>query len=194
MSPNHVQLSALRTPRRQPWVRFEKLGISKNTDEWQNEGVTPAIDLLRELGIAFHVLEYDRDPNHQSFGDEAAEALGLDRESVFKTLMVTLDDGSTAVGVVPVGARLDLKAIAAAARSKKAVMTDPVEAERRSGYVVGGISPFGQKRAMPTFVDEWATALEAVHCSGGRRGLEISVAPSAFTEVLNATFAPIAAW
>jgi len=156
--------------------------------------MTPAIDLLRDLGIAHTVMEYDHDPTHPSFGDEAVEALGLDRESVFKTLMVTLDDGTTAVGVVPVGAKLDLKAIAAAAGAKRATMTDPAEAQRRTGYVVGGISPFGQKRSAPTFVDEWATALDAVHCSGGRRGLEISVPPSAFAEVLDATFAPIAAW
>jgi len=156
--------------------------------------VTPAIDLLRRLGVVHTVTEYNHDPAHPSFGEEATEALGVEAESVFKTLMVTLDDGTSAVGVVPVAARLDLKAIAAAAGSKKAVMTEPAEAERRSGYVVGGISPFGQKRPAPTFVDEWATTLEMMHCSGGRRGLEISVAPSAFADVLGATFAPIAAW
>ena len=73
-------------------------------------------------------------------------------------------------------------------------MTDPAEAERRTGYVVGGISPFGQKRPAPTFVDEWATALDVVHCSGGRRGLEVAVAPAAFTTALDATFVSIAAW
>lgn len=156
--------------------------------------MTPAIDLLRRLRIEHTIEEYDHDPDHPSYGDEAAEALGLDPDSVFKTLLVTLDDGSHAVAVVPVGARLDLKAIAAAAGAKKAAMTDPAVAERRTGYVVGGISPFGQKRVLPTFVDEWATALDVIHCSGGRRGLEIGVAPDAFVDALGAEFAPIAAW
>ena len=156
--------------------------------------MTPAIELLRELGIAHSIEENEHDPEHPSYGDEAAEALGVEPDSVFKTLLVTFDDGSHAVGIVPVGARLDLKAIAAAAGAKKAVMTDPAVAERRTGYVVGGISPFGQKRPSPTFVDEWASALEVVHCSGGRRGLEVGVAPSAFVDALDATFAPIAVW
>ncbi|MEQ8840756.1 MAG: Cys-tRNA(Pro) deacylase [Acidimicrobiales bacterium] len=156
--------------------------------------MTPAIEMLRELGIAHTIAAYDHDPARGSYGDEAVEALGLDPESVFKTLMVTLDDGSFAIGVVPVGAQLDLKAIAAAAGAKKAVMTDSAEAQRRSGYVLGGISPFGQKRPARTFVDEWAGALAIVHCSGGRRGLEIGVAPSAFVDALGATFAAIAAW
>ena len=160
----------------------------------QNERVTPAVDLLRSLGIPHEVLTYHHDPDHPSYGAEAAEALGVVPESVFKTLLVTLDDGTVAVGVVPVAASLDLKAIAAAAGAKRARMTDPVEAERRTGYVVGGISPFGQKRPAPTFVDEWATALDVVHCSGGRRGVEVAVAPEAFTTALAATFAPIAAW
>lgn len=156
--------------------------------------MTPAIELLRRLGIGHSIEEYDHDPDHPSYGDEVVEMLGLEPDAVFKTLMVTLDDGSHAIGVVPVGARLDLKAIAAAAGAKNATMTDPAVAERRSGYVVGGISPFGQKHVLPTFVDEWATALEIVHCSGGRRGLEVGVAPAAFTEALDATFAPIASW
>jgi len=156
--------------------------------------MTPAIELLRALGIAHTIEEYDHDPDHPSYGDEVIEVLGLDPDSVFKTLMVALDDGSHAIGVVPVAARLDLKAIAAAAGAKRATMADPEVAERRSGYVVGGISPFGQKRPCPTFVDEWATALEVVHCSGGRRGLEVGVAPAAFVEALDATFSPIASW
>ncbi len=156
--------------------------------------MTPAIELLRRLGIAHEVVQYDHDPGHPSFGQEAVDALGVDADSVFKTLMVTLDDGRNAIGVVPVTCTLDLKAIAAAAGAKKATMTDPAEAERRSGYVVGGISPFGQKQQLATFVDEWATALDDVHCSGGRRGLEVVVAPDAFVTALDATFSPIAVW
>jgi Cys-tRNA(Pro)/Cys-tRNA(Cys) deacylase len=156
--------------------------------------VTPAILLLRSLDIDHEVIEYEHDPAHPSYGDEAAEALGVDPTSIFKTLLVNLDDGSTAVGIVPVTCTLDLKAIAVAAGAKRAHMTDQREAERRTGYVVGGISPFGQKQPSPTFVDEWATAFDLVHCSGGRRGLEIAVPPAAFVEALGATFAPIASW
>ena len=156
--------------------------------------MTPAIELLRRLDVAHEVVEYDHDPDRRSYGEEAAAALGVDPDTVFKTLLVTLDDGSTAVGVVPVTATLDLKAIARAAGAKRATMTDPAGAERRTGYVVGGISPFGQKHTSPTFVDEWATALDTMHCSGGRRGLELAVAPRVFTEVLGAVFAPIATW
>ena len=161
--------------------------------------MTPAVELLRSLGIEHEIVHYDHDPDHPSFGEEAVEALGIEADAAFKTLMVTLDDGHGvnerhAIGVVPVACTLDLKAIAAAAGAKKARMTDPAEAERRSGYVVGGISPFGQKQVVPTFVDEWATALDRVYCSGGRRGLEIVVAAEAFEVALGATFPAIAVW
>jgi len=156
--------------------------------------VTPAIELLRSLGIDHQISEYEHDPNHPSYGDEAAEALGVEPNTVFKTLMVSLDDGRHAVAVVPVSCTLDLKAIAAAANAKKARLTEAATAERLSGYVVGGISAFGQKRPGAVFVDEWATALDLMHCSGGRRGLEIGVSPQAFVEALGATFAAIASW
>ncbi len=153
--------------------------------------MTPAVELLRSLGIEHRIVEYDHDPNHPSFGDEVVERLGVDAEQVFKTLMVTLDDGSHAIGVIPVNTRLDLKAIAAAAGLKKATMTDPAEAERCSGYVVGGISPFGQKRVVPTFVDEWALAADEIYCSAGRRGVEIVIAPDVFGEALGAVYVAI---
>ncbi len=156
--------------------------------------MTPAVELLRQLGIDHEIVQYDHDPDHPSFGDEAVEALGIEADQAFKTLMVTLDDGRHAIGVVPVSCTLDLKAIAAAAGAKKARMTDPAEAERRSGYVLGGISPFGQKQVVATFVDEWATAHDRIYCSGGRRGLEVVVGADAFVDALDATFAPIAAW
>ena len=160
----------------------------------QHRGMTPAVELLRSLGIEHEIVQYDHDPNHPSFGEEAVEALGIDTDAAFKTLMVTLDDGRQVIGVVPVACTLDLKAIAAAAGAKKARMTDPAEAERRSGYVVGGISPFGQKQVLPTFVDEWATALDRVYCSGGRRGLEVIVDADAFRVALDAMFTAIAVW
>ncbi|MGB1506017.1 MAG: Cys-tRNA(Pro) deacylase [Acidimicrobiales bacterium] len=153
--------------------------------------MTPAVELLRSLGIDHRIVEYEHDPSHRSFGEEAVEALGVDPDHVFKTLMVTLDDGTHAIGVIPVTTRLDLKAIAAAAGSKRATMTDPTQAERRSGYVVGGISPFGQRQMSATFVDESARGHDEIYCSAGRRGVEIVVAPEAFEHALDATFAPI---
>ncbi len=156
--------------------------------------MTPAIELLKELGIPHRIIEYEHDTSAASYGDEAVAATGVEADSVFKTLVVTLDDGSMAVGVVPVSAQLDLKAIAVAAGSKRARMADPSTAERRTGYVAGGISPFGQKLPLPVFVDEWATALDLVYCSGGRRGLEIAVSPDAFTIAIGAKFVPIASW
>lgn len=156
--------------------------------------MTPAIEMLRAAGVDHEVFDYEHDPTHPSYAEEAVEALGVDPESVFKTLMVEFEDASFAIGVVPVQAMLDVKAIARAAGHKRATMAPPGVAERRSGYVVGGISPFGQKRPVPTFVDEWATTLDLLYCSAGRRGLEVAVAPSALVDVLDATFAPIAGW
>lgn len=156
--------------------------------------MTPAIEQLVAAGIEHEVLTYEHDPHAESYGLEAARALGLDPATVFKTLVVTDPGGALAVGVVPVAARLDLKAMAAAVGAKRVELADPTVASRRTGYVVGGISPFGHKHPSPTVVDEWATVCERVHVSGGRRGLEVAVAPEAFVTLLAATFAPIAAW
>ena len=156
--------------------------------------MTPAIELLKSLGIEHRVVEYDHDTHSGSYGEEAAAALGLDTTTVFKTLLATADEALVVVGVVPVAARLDLKAIAAATGGKRARMTESSDAGRRTGYVVGGISPFGQRQRLTTVVDEWATALDEMHVSAGRRGLEVAVAPAAFTTALDAAFAPIAAW
>ena len=121
----------------------------------QSQG-TPATVALTKAKIEFSTHSYDHDPAARSYGLEAAEALGLAPEQVFKTLLVEID-GKLTVGVVPVDKQLDLKAIAAAAGGKKAVMADPAAAERTTGYVVGGIRPIGQKRALPTVVDSTAT-------------------------------------
>ena len=128
---------------------------------------------------------------------EAAEALGLDPEQVLKTLLVSVDPAPGAgraalvVGIVPVSAQLDLKAVAAAVHGKKAVMAAPADAERATGYVVGGISPVGQKRTHPTVLDESALGFEKVYVSGGRRGLDLGVSPGDLIKVTNATVAPI---
>jgi Cys-tRNA(Pro)/Cys-tRNA(Cys) deacylase len=156
----------------------------------QSQG-TPATVALTKAKVEFTTHAYEHDPAAKSYGLEAAEALGLAPEQVFKTLLVEVD-GKLTVGVVPVGKQLDLKAIAAAAGGKKAVMADPAAAERSTGYVVGGISPIGQKRALPTVVDSTATDHPTVYVSGGRRGLDVGLSPAALITVTRARTAAIA--
>jgi Cys-tRNA(Pro)/Cys-tRNA(Cys) deacylase len=146
---------------------------------------------LLRAGVAHQVHRYEHDPAVASYGLEAAEALGLDGSQVFKTL-VTDAGGRLVVAVVPIEALLDLKALAAAMGAKSAEMADPSAAERATGYVVGGISPVGQKRRLPTVVDESAAAWETVFVSGGRRGLEIELAPRDLLAVTQGRLAPIA--
>ena len=153
-------------------------------------GGTPATVALTRAGVGFTSHPYDHDPAAESFGLEAARALGVDPGRVFKTLFVSAD-GRLAVGVVPVSGQLDLKAVAAALGAKKAVMAEPAVAERASGYVVGGISPVGQRRPHPTVVDESALAFETVFVSGGRRGLDLELAPADLLRVTSATTARI---
>ena len=156
--------------------------------------MTPAVDAAAAAGIEVGVHPYDHDPSHPSYGMEAAEALGVDPEEVFKTLVVELADGRLALAVVPVETTLDVKAVAAALGAKKAVMADPQRAERVTGYVVGGISPVGTKTALPTVVEETALALDLLYCSGGRRGLDISLRPADLVSLTGAVAAPIARW
>jgi Cys-tRNA(Pro)/Cys-tRNA(Cys) deacylase len=156
----------------------------------QSQG-TPATVALTKAKVEFTTHAYEHDPAAKSYGLEAAEALGLAPEQVFKTLLVEVD-GKLAVGVVPVAKQLDLKAIAAAAGGKKAVMADPAAAERTTGYVVGGISPIGQKRALPTVVDSTATDRPTIYVSGGRRGLDIGLSPSDLIAMTKARTAAIA--
>lgn len=139
-------------------------------------GGTPATVALTAAGIAFTVHAYDHDPAAPSYGLEAAEVLGLPPEQVFKTLLADVD-GELVVAVVPVAGKLDLKALAAAVGGKKAAMADPHVAERTTGYVVGGISPLGQKKRLRTVVDETAVLFDTVYVSGGRRGLDLGLAP-----------------
>ena len=155
---------------------------------------TPATVFLADHAIAYEPCAYDHDPSAQSFGFEAAEKLGLDPDVVFKTLMAQLDDerGRLVVAIVPVAFQLDLKALARAAGAKRAKMAPITDAERSSGYVIGGISPFGQKRRLPTFVDETAEICDTMYVSGGQRGLDIGLAPSDLIAALNAVVAPLA--
>jgi len=143
--------------------------------------------------VPFELHEYAHDPRAASFGLEAAEALGIDPDRVLKTLLADLD-GALAVGIVPVTGRLDLKALARALGGSRAAMAEVGRAERATGYVAGGISPFGQKRAHPTAVDETVELWETVYVSAGRRGLDVEIAPADLVEVTGATVGDISRW
>lgn len=153
--------------------------------------MTPAIKQLEKNGIDHEVVSYDHDPAAQSYGLEAAEALGLDPSEVFKTLMAKLDGGQLVVAVIPVDSLLNLKSLAKAAGAKKAAMADPGEAERVTGYVVGGISPLGQRKRHRTFVDVSAADRPTINVSAGRRGLEVRLAPHDLVAQTSATLAPL---
>jgi len=156
--------------------------------------VTPAVVQLEAAGVPYRLHTYDHDPATESYGLEAARALDLPSDQVFKTLVARLDDtrGTLAVAVIPVDQMLDLKALARLAGVKRAAMADPAAAERSSGYVRGGISPFGQRRPLATYLDDYATVLDELYVSGGRRGVDISLAPDDFIRVLGAITGPLA--
>jgi len=147
---------------------------------------TRAIEAASRAGIAFTVQEYEHDPRAEAYGLEAVEKLGLDPACVFKTLIVDVD-GTLTVAVVPVETQLDLRAL-----GKRARMADPAAAERATGYVTGGISPLGQRRSLPTVVDESALGFEAIHVSAGRRGLELELAPADLIAITQAAVRVIA--
>ena len=151
---------------------------------------TPATAALAAAGVPFVLHPYTHDPSAPSYGAEAAEALGIDPSRVFKTLMVDVE-GRLAVGIVPVSGSLDLKAMASALGAKKAAMADPAAAQRRTGYVLGGISPIGQRQPSPTVLDSTALGLDTILVSGGRRGLDIELAPADLARLTNAITAPI---
>lgn len=154
--------------------------------------VTPAIRALHGAGVPFSVHEYVHEPTATSFGREAAALLELEPDQVFKTLVV-IADGAPAVGIVPVSCMLSLKAVGAALGGRKRVaMCDPVVVRRLTGYVLGGISPFGQRTLLATVVDETCELHDTIYVSGGRRGLELGVAPADLLRVLGARTANIA--
>ncbi|WP_029069361.1 Cys-tRNA(Pro) deacylase [Jonesia quinghaiensis] len=155
-------------------------------------GGTPAVAALNAAGISHTVHPYEHDPRtNLGYGLEAAHAIGVDPAHVFKTLMVSVD-GKLCVGIVPVNCTLDLKAFAAALGGKKATMADMGSAQRATGYVVGGISPIGQKTLHPTVLDESALTVETVYVSGGRRGLDVGLSPTDLLAVTSGTTAAIA--
>ena len=153
-------------------------------------GGTPATVALTRAGVPFTLHPYEHDPRAESFGMEAAEALGVPAERVFKTLLAEAD-GRLVVGIVPVTGQLDLKALARAVGASKATKADPVAAQRSTGYVVGGISPVGQKRSLATVLDDSALTHPTVFVSGGRRGLDLELTPADLVRATDASTAPI---
>jgi Cys-tRNA(Pro)/Cys-tRNA(Cys) deacylase len=154
--------------------------------------VTPAVVALEDAGIEHAIHEYERGDDLHGFGREAADALGLDHDQVFKTLVVVADD-ELVVAVIPVSCQLSMKRVASAVGAKRATMCDPAVAERSSGYIVGGISPIGQRRPLRTVVDETAELFDTMYVSGGRRGMDIGLAPTDLIALLDAVVAPITA-
>ncbi len=153
-------------------------------------GGTPATVVLTRAGVAHTLHPYAHGPGTASYGEEAAAALGLPAERIFKTLLADLG-GELVVAVVPVARQLDLKALAAALGAKKAVMADPAAATRSTGYVLGGISPLGQRTPLRTVVDISATGFPTVHVSAGRRGLQVELAPEDLVRLTRAVVAPV---
>lgn len=155
--------------------------------------MTPAINLAKKAKIFHLIHEYQHDSNAISFGMEAVEKLNLAPEKVFKTLVVSLDNKSLAVAVLPVAEKLSMKLIAKAAGAKKAEMANPLDVQRATGYVLGGVSPLGQKKRLTTIIDSTAQNQQTIFVSAGRRGLEIELAPNDLIKLLTAKFAAICA-
>jgi Cys-tRNA(Pro)/Cys-tRNA(Cys) deacylase len=152
--------------------------------------LTPATKALDSAGIPYQAVEYEIAANEGGYGAAVVDALGLDPDAVGKTLVAELD-GHAVIAVVPVSRSLDLKALARAGSSKRAVMAEPAVAERLTGYVVGGIAPLGHRKRLSVFVDELLLGGDAVHVSAGRRGLELTLSPVDLVRVTAATVAPI---
>ncbi|MEU3222863.1 Cys-tRNA(Pro) deacylase [Streptomyces sp. NPDC006976] len=165
--------------------------MAKKQKKQSQSGGTPATVALTAAGTPFTVHAYEHDPASPSYGEEAAEALGVSPDRVFKTLVADVD-GHLTVAVVPVAGSLDLKALASAAGGKRATMADPAAAERTTGYVRGGISPLGQRKRLPTVLDASARAHATICVSAGRRGLEVELSPEDLATLTGAVFAPVA--
>ena len=153
--------------------------------------MTPATRMLDKSGTHYTLHRYEHDPQAASYGGEAADKLGLDAGQVFKTLLACTDSSELLVAVVPVNGQLDLKLLARAAQAKKVSMADPAAAQRSTGYLLGGISPLGQKKALRTFIDDSARHWPQIYISAGRRGLEVALSPADLAQQTRACFAPI---
>lgn len=150
--------------------------------------MTPAINALQKAKVNFKIHEYHHDPAAEPYGLEAAEKLGVEASRVFKTLVVLLDGKDYAVGVLPVSSMLSMKHIAKAAGAKKAVMANKVDVERITGYVLGGVSPLGQKKRLKTYIDASAQTQKSIFISAGKRGLEVELSALDLKHQLNAQF------
>ncbi len=155
--------------------------------------MTPAIKLAEKQNVKHKIHQYQHDANASSFGDEAVAMLGVDAAYVFKTLVVDIDEKSLVVAVIPVQQSLSLKLIAKAFGGKKAAMADKQKVQRTTGYVLGGVSPLGQKKRLPTFIDASAQSLVTMFVSAGKRGLEIELAPKDLLQLSHAQFANLTA-
>ncbi len=153
--------------------------------------MTPAIQLARKARIQHSIHEYEHDPMHDSYGMEAAQKLGLDPDHVFKTLVVQLDNRQLACAVLPVSKQLNMKRMAKAVGVKKAEMANAAVVQRSSGYVLGGVSPLGQKKALATVIDDSAQALDTMYVSAGRRGMDMGLSPADLQRLTHAVFAAI---
>ena len=153
--------------------------------------MTPAINSAKKAKIPFTVHSYPHDPTSLSYGKEAAEQLAIAEARVFKTLVVQLDGAALAVGIIPVSMTLNMKQFAKSAGVKKAAMAEKEDVERATGYVLGGVSPLGQKRRLPTFIHSSASSFATIFVSAGRRGLEIELAPADLAALTGAVFAAI---
>ncbi|MFH6954309.1 Cys-tRNA(Pro) deacylase [Pseudoalteromonas sp. XMcav1-K] len=155
--------------------------------------MTPAIKTAEKAKIDFSVHQYEHDSSVASFGLEASEKLGVSAATVFKTLVASLDNGELVVAIIPVDRKLNLKAVANASKAKKAKMAEPLDVERSTGYVLGGVSPLGQKKRLKTLLDDSAKAQSTIYVSAGRRGLEIELQPSDLLSLTNGQFVPLKA-
>ena len=155
------------------------------------EPMTPASQLLDAHNVHYQLHQYEHTTAHSDYGIDASQQLGVAPEQVFKTLVAELDTHALVAAIVPVSGRLHMKSLAAAAHAKKAFMADRAKVEKATGYVLGGVSPLGQKKALASFIDESAIAFDTIFISGGRRGLEIEIEPFALAEAIDALFVAI---
>ncbi|MBT3531044.1 MAG: Cys-tRNA(Pro) deacylase [Gammaproteobacteria bacterium] len=153
--------------------------------------MTPGINSAKKAGIIHKVHEYSHDSSSESYGSEAAEKMGVPEERVYKTLVVSLDNNELAVGVIPVSSMLSMKFIARSAGAKKASMADKMDVQRSTGYVLGGVSPLGQKKTLKTIIDSSVEKHDTVYVSAGRRGLEIELSPNDLKKLTNGVLAEI---
>ncbi|MBN2704827.1 MAG: Cys-tRNA(Pro) deacylase [Deltaproteobacteria bacterium] len=153
--------------------------------------MTPAIDVLQKAKVKYLLHQYEHDPRASSYGLEAAEKLGFDPQQVYKTLVVSLDGGGLGVAVIPVDEKLNLKAAAAAFKVKKVALAPAAAVSRATGYVLGGVSPLGQKKRLPTVLAAAAATRATILVSGGRRGLDLELAPAALQSLTDAVYAPL---